>query len=823
MPQFADLILPLALQKLYTYRVPDELQGAVGPGQRVVVPFGKSKMYTALIYSVHDRKPDQYQAREIIELLDDFPIVNENQLKLWEWISEYYLCTLGEIMIAALPSELKLQSETAIALNPDYISGSEVLTEEEQFVIDTLEDKKSLTVLDAAKITGSKNGIRLIRKMIERGVVLVHEELRESFKPRQLSFVKLTSRAEDESFMQELFQNLEKKAPKQLDLLMGFLKLKMDTGRNFFVRSSLLKQTGAGPSALQQLVAKGVMEVFEGEESLAMMPPGDAAGQVVLSETQQLAYEQIHEHFRDGKVTLLHGVTSSGKTEVYIRLISDMIETGRQVLYLLPEIALTTQIITRLKNHFGERLLVYHSRFSSRERAEVYMKLVNDGRDGVYKYPIIIGARSSVFLPLSNPGLIIVDEEHDGSYKQHDPAPRYNARDTAVVCSHIFGCKVLLGSATPGLESFHNAETGKYALVGIGERYGGVRMPEIRMIDLKEAYRKRSVKSHFTQELLDAISQSLSDGEQVIIFQNRRGFAPVIECRKCGWIPHCINCDVTLTYHKRSNHLRCHYCGYTTFPPAKCNACGDPDIRMKGVGTERIEDEISIFFPNHQVQRLDLDTGSSRSAYQRIISGFENHEIDILVGTQMVTKGLHFDNVGLVAVLNADSLINYPDFRSVERSYQLLAQVAGRAGRKFKRGKVMIQTFNTGHPLLKYLISNDYTGFYRYELSERQRFVYPPFCRLVLIRMKHKDDQLLEELTKDFTRELKTAFGKRVLGPVSPPVARVRNFYIRHVMLKIEKSLSDKKVKEKLTHVIDRFLSHPENRSLFIQVDVDPV
>ncbi len=823
MSLFADLVLPLALQKLYTYKVPEELQGKIGPGQRVVVPFGKSKMYTAMVYAVHDRKPEQYEARAILELLDDYPIVNENQLKLWEWISEYYLCTLGEIMIAALPSELKLQSETAIAVNPEFSRENEVITDEEAVVLDALEEKQTLTVLDAAKITGSKNGIRLVRKMIERSIVLVHEELRDPFKPRQLVYVKLTPLASDESFMKELFAALEKKAPKQLDLLMGFMKLQMDKGKDFFVRSALLKLTNSGPSSLQQLVAKGVMEVFEGDESLANLPPGDPGRQVALSETQQLAYDQINGHFKEGKVTLLHGVTSSGKTEVYIRLISDMIDSGKQVLYLLPEIALTTQIITRLKSHFGERMLVFHSRFSSRERAEVYMKIVNDGRDGVFRYPIIIGARSSVFLPFTNPGLIIVDEEHDGSYKQHDPAPRYHARDTAVVCGHILHCNVLLGSATPCMESYYNAETGKYALVEIGERYGGARMPEMKIIDLKEAYRKRTVKSHFTQELLDAIELSLTEGEQVIIFQNRRGFAPVLECKKCAWIPHCVNCDVTLTYHKRSNHLRCHYCGYTAPLPAKCNACGDPDIRMKGVGTERIEDEISIFFPHHQVQRLDLDTGSSRSAYQRIISGFENGEIDILVGTQMVTKGLHFDNVGLVAVLNADSLINFPDFRSVERSYQLLAQVAGRAGRKFKRGKVFVQTFHTQHPLLNYLINNNFTGFYRYELAERQRFVYPPYCRLIQIRLKHKDDRLLEELSGDFTRELKSAFGKRVLGPVSPSVARIRNYYIRHILLKIEKSLPDQKIKQMLAHVTDRFLSHPENRSLFIQVDVDPV
>lgn len=820
---FADLVLPLALEKLYTYKVPAEFADRIRPGSRVVVPFGKSKIYTALVYAVHDRKPEHYEAREITELLDEIPVVNEGQLRLWEWISEYYLCTLGEILIAALPTELKLQSETAVTLNEAHATDEELLTEEEQLIIQTLKESDSMTIHDAAKITGNKNGIRLIRKMIDRGILSVHEELREPFRPRQLTFVKLTGKADDEEFMKQLFESLEKKAPKQLELLMSFLRLKMEKERDFFTKSALLKMTNASPQALQQLVLKGVFEIFEGDESIAFLPAGDVERKVVLSDQQQEAYNSINTHFSEDKVTLVHGVTSSGKTEVYIRLISDMIEKGKQVLYLLPEIALTTQIIARLKNHFGERMLVYHSRFTGKERAEVYMKMVKDGADGVFRFPIIIGARSSVFLPFRNPGLVIIDEEHDGSYKQQDPAPRYHARDTAIVFGHLFGCHVLLGSATPGMESYFNAESGKYALVRMGERYGGIRMPEVKIIYLKEAYRKHQVKSHFTQELLEGIKTTLGAGEQVILFQNRRGFAPVIECRKCGWIPHCINCDVTLTYHKKSNHLRCHYCGYNTFPPPKCSACGDADIRMKGTGTERIEDEISLFFPDHHVQRLDLDTGSSRSAYQRIISGFENGEIDILVGTQMVTKGLHFDNVGLVGVINADSLINFPDFRSVERSYQLLAQVAGRAGRKYRRGKVLVQSFQTTHPMLQFLVSNDYTGFYRYELSERQRFVYPPFCRLIQIRLKHKDDQLLEELTKDYSRELRQVFGKRVYGPVTPPVGRIRNFYLRNILLKIEKTLSDHKVKQMLTQVTDRFLSDPGNRSLIIQNDVDPV
>ena len=821
--QYADLVLPLALPRLYTYKIPMDFYGKVIGGARVVVQFGKSKMYTALVYSVHDRRPEHYSPKEILEVLDSVPIVTEPQLRLWEWMSEYYLCTLGEIIIAALPSVLKLQSESVVELNPDFNPENAMLTQEEQFLIDQLRMEKTLTVADASKITGNKNGLRLVRKMMDREILIHHEEMQEPFKPKHIAYVKLTPKCDDELFMQELFSKLEKKAPKQLELLMGFLKLKIDKERIFFPKTLLLKLTGAGPQALQQLVVKGAFEIFEDEESLSILPVKETGRQIELSEIQQTAYEQIEEHFKNKKVTLLHGVTSSGKTEVYIRLMSDVIGSGKQVLYLLPEIALTTQIISRLKSHFGDRLLVFHSRYSNRERAEVYMKLLTDGADGNFRFPIIVGARSSVFLPLKNPGLIIVDEEHDGSYKQHDPAPRYNARDTAVVLGHLNSCNVLLGSATPSLESYFNAENSKYELVRMHERYGGIKLPEIKIVDLKEAWRKKTMKSHFSQQLLDGIQLSLDRKEQVILFQNRRGFAPVIECKNCGWVPHCINCDVTLTYHKKSNHLRCHYCGYTTFPPAKCNACGDPDVRMKGMGTERIEDEISIFFPNHRVERLDLDTTSSKSAFQRIINGFENGEIDILVGTQMVTKGLDFDNVSLVGVLNADTLINFPDFRASERSFQLLAQVSGRSGRKFKQGKVLIQTYNVAHPLLKFVTNNDYAGFYSYELDERQKYIYPPFFRLIELRLKHKDEKVLDELSKEFARELKTVFSKRVLGPVAPPVSRVRNLYLRNILLKIERTLPNQKVKEMITKVTDRFLSHQEHRSMIIQVDVDPV
>jgi primosomal protein N' (replication factor Y) (superfamily II helicase) len=819
---FIDVVLPLALDQLYTYSVPSHLKEKIQPGQRVIVQFGKQKMYTALVYSVHNRTPHAYRPKEIIEQIDEEPVVTAMQFKLWEWISEYYLCSLGEILNAALPAVMKLQSETAVMLHEGFTEDRMVLTAEESWLVNELSGGKSLKISEITKKTGIKNSLKFARSMMERGILIPHEEMKERFIPRQVAYVKLTKLAEEEDFMQQLFVSLEKKAPKQLQLLMTFMRLKSEKGKDYISKPVLIKSAGVTSSILQQLIVKGVFEIFADTRGVFSEAPEFLSRQIVLSEVQQQAYEQISDNFKNNKVTLLHGVTSSGKTEVYIKLITDAIGSGKQVLYMLPEIALTTQILGRLKAHFGERLLVYHSRFSNRDRAEVYNKLLVDGKDGVFRYPIIVGARSSLFLPLKNPGLFIVDEEHDNSYKQFDPAPRYNARDCAVMCGHLYSCNVLLGSATPSLESFYNAETGKYELVRMNERYGGMKMPQIKLIDLKEAYRNRQMKSHFSAYMLQQIKTALADGEQVILFQNRRGFAPVIECNKCGWIPHCINCDVTLTYHKKSNQIRCHYCGYTTIPPVKCQACGDPDLRMKGMGTERIEDEISVFFPDNRIQRLDLDTTSSKHSFQRILQEFESGDIDILVGTQMVTKGLDFDNVSLVGVINADHLINFPDFRASERSYQLLAQVSGRSGRKFKQGKVIVQTFQPAHPLLHFLTQNDYVGFYRYEVDERKKYNYPPFVRLIELRLKMKNDKELDELAKEFVKELKMVFGNRVLGPVVPPIARIRNYYIQNVLLKIERSLSDQKVKSMITKVTDRFLSHPENRSLIIHADVDP-
>jgi primosomal protein N' (replication factor Y) len=821
--RFADVILPVPLERLYTYRIHDNLTGSVIPGKRVVVQFGKTKLYTAVVYAVHNNDPVHYEPKLILELLDRDPVVTPNQFRLWDWIADYYLCPLGDIYAAAMPSALKLQSETVVAVSPDFDSSSVVLTPEEESVLNALRSgEKSLTIAAASKASGSSHGMKLVRQLLERRILVTQEELQEQYQPRKVSSVRFTSLEQDEAYMKQLFAQLEKRAPKQLDTLMGLFRMRQDTGRDHFPKQVFLKQTGTSDGALRQLAAKGVVELFDAEVDLIPASGHGSEMKVELSIEQEQAFSSIREHFETGKVVLLHGVTASGKTEVYIRLINDMIAKGRQVLYLLPEIALTTQIIQRLRRHFGDRMLVFHSRFSAGERAEVYMKMTGDGINGQFRYPIVVGARSAVFLPLKNPGLVIVDEEHDGSYKQQDPSPRYHARDTAIMTGALFGCNVLLGSATPSMETYYNTTTGKYALVKIHQRFGGARLPSVRMIDLKEAYRKGRMKSYFSQELLDGMRATLAEKEQIILFQNRRGFAPVLECRKCGWMPQCVNCDVSLTYHKKSNQLRCHYCGYATLPPVKCLACSDPDVRMKGIGTERVEDEISIFFPESNIERLDLDTTSSKSAFQRIISGFEHGEIDILVGTQMVTKGLDFDRVGLVGVLNADALIRFPDFRAAERSFQLLAQVAGRSGRRFRQGKVLIQTFQPQHPVLQFIANHDFEAFYRYESEERSRYFFPPFCRLIELRLKHRDERKVIALAKELTRELRTVFGKRVIGPVTPPVARIRNLYLQHVLIKVEKGISNQQVKDSVARVRDRFLSQPDHRSLIIQVDVDP-
>jgi primosomal protein N' (replication factor Y) len=820
---FVDVILPLALPHLYTYYVPEEFSLLIAPGKRVVVQFGKQKMYSALIRTVHTNKPEGYEAKPIASVLDDFPLVNEKQFELWDWISEYYMCTLGEIMTAALPSAFKLESETKVLFNPAFEKDFANLEEKEFLVAEALELNKELTLHEISKIIGRRNVIPLVKTMIDKGILMLHEELEKVFKPKKNVFIKLTEAANDE-FLQETFNQLEKRAPKQLDLLMHFMKMKSDRQDEPVLKEKLLKASGSTNAMLNQLVKKNIVEIIE-EDNFS-----DEEVNYVLKDKSDLngdqleAFNSVKEQFNQQQVVLLHGVTSSGKTEIYIHLIDEQIKQGKQVLYLLPEIALTTQIINRLRKHYGEHLLVYHSKFNQRERAEVWNKmLLFQQYPDEKKYQVIIGARSAIFLPFSNLGLTIVDEEHDGSYKQIDPAPRYNARDTSIILSKIQKAKTILGSATPSVESFFNANADKFGLVTLSKRFADIQMPHIEVVNLKEATKRKQMKSFFSEVLLNEMQNALIHHEQVILFQNRRGFAPMIECQNCHWIPHCINCDVTLTFHKKGNRLSCHYCGYSISPPSKCTACGDHDLRMRGYGTERIEDDIAVFFPDKKIARLDLDSTRSKTAYQQIISGFENRDIDILIGTQMITKGLDFDHVSLVGIINADSLMNFPHFRAHERSFQLMAQVSGRAGRKFKRGKVIIQSYHPENPIIGFVVENNYKGFYEYELNERNKFKYPPYYRLSEIRLKHRDEKKLEQTSIAFAKELKDVFGRRVLGPVTPVVSKVKNFYLRTVMLKIERDLSVLKIKKMLGTAMDHFKADIENRSLVIQVDVDPV
>ena len=859
---FVDVILPLAVPNLYTYRVPYDWNNAIAIGKRVVVQFGKGKLYSALVRSVHQTPPKQYEAKYIEYVLDEHPVVNSKQLELWDWISTYYMCTPGDVMIAALPGGLRLTSETKIILHSSYNKQTSAveLNDKEYLIVEALEIRQTLSIQDVEQIIEQKTVYPVIKTLIEKGIVVIQEELKEKYKPKIETFVRITPHADDENNLKTIFSALEKKASKQLDVLLAYIKLsgryqaltKQSTYKEV-KKSELLKLVEGAEAALKALAKKNILELYE-RETGRFASYEYVQQNFVLNDVQQQVYETILNHFGwlknnidvpEKQTVLLHGVTSSGKTEIYIRLIEQAITKGQQVLYLLPEIALTTQIINRLRKRFGNDVGVYHSKFNENERVEVWNAVLQEPRtknqeprtnnqelttnsqpepaEGQQpKYKLVIGARSALFLPFSNLGLIIVDEEHDSSYKQYDPAPRYNARDAALYLAHIHKAKVVLGSATPSVESYYNAQEGKYGLVELLHRYGGLQMPEILIADVKEATKKKLMKSHFAPELLDAVTQSLTNKEQVILFQNRRGFAPQLECNTCAWVPQCVNCDVSLTYHKTSNQLRCHYCGYSMKPPDRCAACGDTDLKTKGFGTEKIEEELAIYFPNAKIARMDLDTTRSKFAHQHIIQNFEDHTIDILVGTQMITKGLDFDNVSLVGILNADSMLNFPDFRSFERSYQLMAQVSGRAGRKNKRGKVIIQTHNPEHSIIQNVVNNDYATMYVNQLLDRKNFNYPPFFRLVEITLIHKDVDMVNSSAKFLADELKRYFKERVLGPEFPIVARVRNLYQKTILLKIEREASVVQAKKIVSELLVHFKSG-EYKAVRVQMDVDPL
>jgi primosomal protein N' (replication factor Y) len=836
---FADVILPLALPQLYTYEIPAHVLSECKPGKRAVVQFGKKKIYSALIRSMHTSKPEMYDTKEIISILDDEPVIHEIQFKFWDWLADYYLCTTGEVMKAALPAGLKLESETNIIFNPlfneSYGNNNDLeLSQKEEMILNTIRLKKVMTLQEISGLTEQKNNLNVIKDLIDKKAIYLEEKIKEAYKPKFETFVTLHNSISTEDELHSTLNQLEK-APQQLKLFMGFLHLtdylNNHTEGASTKKTDLLKHADCSDSVLKALQLKNILTIHKlevgrlGTYGFKPKRPND------LNEFQRVAFESIKEFFLTKKVVLLHGVTSSGKTEIYIHLIREYIALGKQVLYLLPEIALTSQIITRLISIFGDKIGIYHSKFNDSERVEIWQSVLNKPKQETQEkkkdtngnsYQIILGVRSAIFLPYDNLGLIIIDEEHENTYKQQDPAPRYHARDAAIMLAHFHNAHILMGTATPSIETYFNTKTGKYGCVELMQRFQDMQLPEIMVVNIAEAHKQKKMKSHFSVQLLTTIKTALEKKEQVILFQNRRGFSLFIECKICGWIPHCKNCNVSLTYHKTTNHLNCHYCGYTIGIPAKCEACGDVALETKGFGTEKIEDEIAIFFPESKIARLDLDSTRSKHAYQRIITDFENRNLDILIGTQMVTKGLDFDNVSLVGILNADNLLNFPDFRAFERSYQLMAQVGGRAGRKNKRGLVVIQTRQPEHQIIQFVIGNDYKSLYSYELINRKKFHYPPFYRLIELTLKHKNVDILEEGAQILADELRNVFGQRILGPEFPIINRIHNFFLKIILIKIEKESSVSQAKGLLKQVLTKFKTNPPYKSIFVGIDVDP-
>lgn len=817
--KYAEVLLPLPIYGTFTYRLPDDLANQVGVGFRVLVPFGRKKFYTGIISSFHNCRPKEYETKDIVSVLDSRSILRHPQLAFWKWISEYYLCSIGDVYKAAVPAGMKVSSETFISANPDFIDANGQMKEREIVVYDLLSTKDKLTPADIAKATGYKNVEAIVASLIEQEAIFVTEKIIDNYRPRTEVYVKLQAEQGDNDSVKLFFEKV-KHAKRREAALLAYLELsKWLRGESKEVtRTDLKEKSGASDTILNEMVKQGIFRFYKKEINRFQLDANASLSLNALSDVQKDAYQAIAAAFEEKDTVLLHGVTSSGKTEIYTHLISDALKAGKQALYLVPEIALTTQLTHRLQNIFGEKLLIYHSKFSDNERVDIWKKLLDTDEPCV-----IIGVRSSVFLPFNNLGLIIIDEEHESSYKQQDPAPRYNARNAALMLASMHNAKTLLGSATPSIESYHNAMIGKYGLVTLAVRHEGIELPQVKVIDTTLARKRREMQGSFSTSLLDECHEALNRGEQAIIFQNRRGFAPIVRCKECAWVPKCENCDVSLTYHKRQNLLSCHYCGFTMPLPVVCPACGQPSIEVVGYGTERIEDDIEHFFPSAKIARMDLDTTRGKDSHEKIIDDFSNRRTQILVGTQMVTKGLDFDGVSVVGIVNADNMINFPDFRAHERAFDMIEQVAGRAGRKHKQGIVCIQTSEPRHPIIQYAVAHDYLGFIKNELEERRHFGYPPFTRIINIYIKHRDDNSLTEMSVRFSNMLREVFGRRVLGPETPVVARIQRLYIRQIVLKMETSASMPKVKQILRTIYEQSLSDPRMKSAIVYYDVDPV
>ncbi|UJH67648.1 primosomal protein N' [Allomuricauda sp. SCSIO 65647] len=819
MEYFVDVVLPIPLARFFTYRISEQESDFLKPGMRIAVPFGKSKIYTALCHQVHQNPPEAYEAKEIHQILDDVPLVNAIQLKHWQWIADYYMCTLGEVVRSALPSAFLLESETLILPNKNQEVDEADLRDDEFLVFEALQHQESLKIDDICQIIDRKNALPVVNRLLSKQVVVQKEELYEQYKPKRVRFVKLSGIYQNEEKLQELLDGLTR-APKQSHAVLSLFQLQAETKKPI-KSSSLEKEGNVSKAVIKSLIDKQVFEQYYLQRD-RVEHHGEATKEgIELNRPQQEAHDSLQLQFSSKKrVALLHGVTSSGKTEVYIKLLQRVVDEGKQALYLLPEIALTSQLINRLRDYFGNKVSVYHSKYNLNERVEVWNNVLQQKE----KAQIIIGARSALFLPYSDLGLIVVDEEHDQSFKQFDPAPRYHARDAAIVLSQYHDCHCLLGSATPSIESMKNAKTGKYGHAEINERFGKVLMPDIELVDLKEATKRKKMKGHFSERLLEEMTETLNAGEQIILFQNRRGFAPIVECTTCGHSPQCPNCDVSLTYHRYKNQLRCHYCGYHMVSEASCMACGSFTLDKKGFGTEQVQEELVTLFPDTRVGRMDLDTTRGKHAYEKIISAFEQQEFDILVGTQMVTKGLDFRNVSLVGIMNADTLLNFPDYRSHERSFQLLTQVAGRAGRTKKRGKVLVQTYNPYHRILQQVSTNDYTEMFENQLYEREHFKYPPVVRVIKVTLKDKDFNKLNEASEWFAEALKNLLPQeRILGPEYPPVARIRRYYLKNILIKINLSRSPSKIKKGIKRIEKTFNAISQYKSVRLVYNVDHI
>ena len=811
---YAAVILPIALKKTYTYQIPDELLGKVEQGMSVEVQFGKSKLYTGVVHTLLETVEPGLQAKPILAILEEIPILSSKQLQFWDWMSTYYACTLGEVMNAAMPANLKLSSDTKLSLGSAYDENDQNLSNKEFLITEALRHSQELSLGQVRKILNQKTVHGIVNKLLDKKIIFLNEQVAARYKRKKVAYVRLEFLYREEpDLLQEAF-DLCSKSSRQMEALMAFIQISRK--KKHVSRKSIYEAAQVDGSVLKAMAKKGIFELYEKDVSRidSEIDEQETAGE--LSEQQIKAVAEINNSIKKKRVCLLHGVTGSGKTRVYMELMQDVIDKGGQVLYLIPEIALTTQIISRLKKVYGNDVVVYHSRLNNNERVEVW-KAALAGRS------IMVGARSSLFLPFKKLELIIVDEEHDPSYKQIDPAPRYNARDAAVYLAFANKIPAILGTATPSIETYHNVKTGKYDLVEMKERFGGIEMPEIQLVDKRDELKKKKMKQEFTSVLLEEIKNALSNKEQVILFQNRRGYSPTLNCQLCGWKMECLNCDVSLTYHKFADQFQCHYCGSSKRHPESCKACGNPDLNLKGFGTEKIEDDLKILFPEAKIKRLDYDTAKTKSSFSTIINQFEEGDIDILVGTQMITKGLDFENVRVVGVLSADQALAYPDFRASERGFQLITQVAGRAGRKKIKGKVILQSFDIKHPVILEILDQDFQGFYNREIQERKEFGFPPYSRMIKLTLKHAKLMYLQDASRVLETHLKYAMGARVQGPAIPHIGRIRNMYLMNFWIKLEKSplaaSQAKKIIEAGINIVHKTEGCSSTR---IIVDVDP-